>query len=755
MHLKPVFAGFRGQRSPMRIFPVVLWCVLECTASAACCQNHHLPSPTDTERAAENAPTEPLAFAPAAKASLTAVPRFVAMNTVEVKSDRSNGSSDVFRATAAEILSSAGTFGDFSRYLQMFPGVVFNTDESDDILVRGGNPMENLFLVDGFEVPNINHISTEATTGGLVSMIDTAALEGVTLHTGAYNASYEERLSSVVDIHTREITGRKRHTELDAGFIGAGGISEFPLGNRGSLLLSAHRSLLNLFTHNIGLDGVPLYSNELVCARFDVSPSDEITVLSLGGIDSIHITPAMLDWDETSTIQMQYAGWRTTNGIHWRHLFSPNEFGVLTLSDSEQHESIHQQNQFSDHDVPGEHSAQSYALTPVYSQLTHDGTGDVRYDMFAGLDKKLTLISGVALHVYRIDYAIAQPEGEQSVLSADPTRTNADTFAPNFVTGEEGGYAEATWRPTARWSLSGGVRTEAYQFGGHQWVTPRASTTFVISPHITAHAGFGEYAQMPPFIYLTAWPQNHTLRPIRARHLVAGMDFEVGPRVRAGIEAYRKDYRDYPVSTGYPSLSLANMVDTLGQRFLWLPMTSQGMGVSSGVEVFAKINPGAHFFGQANIAYAKARYAGLDHILRSGNFDYPIVANVAGAYRSGGRYEFTWRYEFTSGRPYTPYLMSASAAQDRPIYDVTQINAARGPAYSRLDFQLDRTFRIGNQQIITYGGLENAFDRGNLLGYFWMPRVGAEGRCSANPNSCLSAQYEMKRFPNFGVRYVF
>lgn len=739
----------------------ILLCIVEGATLLGFSQSSQIEPPTEAARVRMDPTVGPLALpSESAESGGAAGPRIVVLSSVRVDADNDRtppdgDSPNAFHATAAEIESSAGTYGDFSRYLQLFPGVIFNTDESDDILVRGGNPLENLFLVDGIEVPNVNHISTEATTGGLVSMIDTAALQTVDLHTGGYDASYEERLSSVVDIHTREIDGNRRHAEADLGFVGAGGLSELPLGNGGSLLVSAHRSLLNLFTNDIGLDGVPIFSNELVSARWKVGPNNAFEILSLGGLDSIRITPAALDRWETSTIQMQYGGWRVTNGFRWRHLFSSSKFGVLTVSDSEQHERINEQDQFFNHNVPGENSAQSYLLTPVYAELTHDGADDLRYDSFASLGKKATITSGAALHFYRINYSISQPKGEESVLSVGPARTDADTFSPDLSTEEEGVYAEATWHPLERWSISGGMRMEAFQFGGHQWFTPRASAMFRISSRIGVHASFGEYAQMPPFVYLTAWPQNYRLKPFRARHIVAGADFYGEHHLRVGIEAYQKDYRDYPVSTEYPTLSLANLVDTLGQQFLWLPMISRGAGVARGVELLGEASLGSHFFARANIVYAKSRYAGLDGILRSGNFDYPVVANVAGSYRSGERYEVSWRYEYTSGRPYTPYLLRASAEQDRPIYDVSQINALRGPVYSRLDFQLDRTFHIGSRQVIAYGGLDNAWNRKNFLGYFWMPRVGAEGHCVANPDACMSAQYQMNRFPNAGIRYVF
>lgn len=674
----------------------------------------------------------------------------------ELKNPIDSNAPAPFHTTAAEVTSSAGTFGDFSRYLQTFPGVVFDTDESNDILVRGGNPLENLFLVDGIEVPNINHITSEASTGGLVSMIDTAALKDVDLHSGGYNASYEERLSSVIDIHTRELKNDTPITEWGFGFSGAGGVSEMPLGSGGSLLLSAHRSLFNLFTNDIGLDGVPIYTNYLVSGTFKVNRIDTLSILALGGIDSINIKPAALDGDETSTIQTQYSGWRTSNGVRWQHIFSPTAFGVMTFSDSEQHEHISEQDQFFENGQTVGLPADYDDLVPVYSELTRDSTVNLRYDAFAGFGSKINLISGASVHLYGVNYNIAQPQGEQSALSTNPVRSNADTFVPHFWTGEESAYAEATFKLSNRWSISGGGRAESYQFGGHSWFTPRASTAFQMSPHTGWHASFGEYKQLPPFVYMTAWPENYRLRPIQARHVIAGIDLYTGNRGQLGIEAYQKNYSNYPVSTQYPQMSLANLVDTLGQEFFWLPMVSRGNGITRGVELSGKTRIGSHLVIQANVAWSRAEYSGLDGILRPGNFDYPIVANSVGDYHASQRDEITWRYEVSSGRPYTPYLLTASAAQDRPIYDVSRLNALRLPIYSRLDAEFNHTFVVQHsKRLVAYAGLDNAFDHMNLLGYFWMPRIGTDDRCVNKPGNCLSPQYQMKQFPDFGIRYSF
>jgi hypothetical protein len=683
----------------------------------------------------------------------------IVRSTVEVKGNNlenveEHSTADSFHAASAEIQSSAGTYGDFSRYLQLFPGVVFNSDESDDVLVRGGNPIENLYMLDGIEVPNINHIATGATTGGLVSMIDTAAISGLDFQTGGYDASYEERLSSIINIQSREPVGQLPVMEGDVGVVGVGFVRDTPLPNNGSLLFSAHRSLLSLFTDDIGLNGVPIYTNSLIHAKRDITATDTISVDSLFGIDSIDITPQKLDDDETNTIDTQYRGWRMTNGVRWRHVYSAKAFGSATLSDSEEEQNIQQQDQLFDGRIPKGYTVETEPVTLVYSELTHDGMTNVRYDAYLSLNKNLTLILGSSLHLHRIAYNVAQPKGEQSPLSVNPQRSDAASFAPHFWTGESGSYGQGTYA-LHRWTLSAGGRVETFALGGSATVTPRFSVAYSLSKHTAVHGSVGSYNQQPPFLDMLSFTQNRFLKPIRAKHIIAGMELYKGSRGNIKIEAYQKNYANYPVSTEYPTLSLANMVDTLGQEFIWIPMSSAGTGSTRGAEVFGQLNIGSDLFVQANAAYARSEFSGLDGVMRRGNFDYPLVLNAAGRYRFARRYEVTGRYEYTSGRPYTPFQLEESAAQNRPVYDLTLVNALRGPFYSRLDFQMDRSFAFGHRRLVLYGGLENALDRGNLLGYAWMPRAKVFGGCKSVPTRCVSSQDQMGRFPNIGAKFSF
>jgi hypothetical protein len=666
-----------------------------------------------------------------------------------------------FHAIAEDILPSAGTYGDFSRYVQVFPGVAGNGDYSDDIIVRGGNPIENLYLVDGFEIPNINQISIMGTSGGISTMIDTAAISGLDLYTGGYDASFDERLSSVVDIRTRSANDDERHGEEEVGYIGAGGLLLAPLGHEGSILGSAHQSFLNLMDKNVGLGGTPIYNNMFWAGHLVTSPADQLDFLSLSGFDTIHMQPdgpgGTVGYDnfEPNQIEMQYTGWRTTNGLRWRHTISPASFGTLTFSDSEDQEDIHQQDTLWEVGSCTGQGADQTPPVPVYSQVSRDGRSAAKFDFYYDADRKWSLIAGTAAYLNHVNYEITQPVGEQSPLSLDPAATDATSFDPNFLSGETGTYAELTYRPFSRWSVSGGGRVQTFALGGHWTATPRLNTAVHLSRHTGLHAAFGEYAQMPPTADVLSWPQNHALVPIRVRHIVAGADLYTSPYLRIGLEAYQKNYRDYPVSSQFPSLSLANMVDDLGQQILWLPLVSQGAGLARGVEFSAAGHIGPRFTALMNLAYARSEYAGTDGVLRPGNYDYPLIANTSGTYRTGGRYELSWRYTWTSGKPYTPYLLQQSMEQNRPIYNVSMINAVRGPDYARLDFEADRTFTVGHRRLVAYLGLDNATNHRNFLGYYWMPRIGALFGCSGNPQNCLTEVDGLTIYPDGGIRYKF
>lgn len=660
-----------------------------------------------------------------------------------------------FAAGGQEIVVSAGTYGDVSRFLQLSPGVVASSDLSNEMMVRGGHPMENLFLVDGIEVPNINHLATLGTTGGFGPMIDSGLIQTVQLHTGAYDARYPERLSSVTEIRTLDEANRVRHLEADGGIQGFGGLAETTLQG-GDLLVAAHRGLLNLLSNTTGFTGMPTYTNELSRFRRKQSSGNEFTLLNLSGWDSLNYTPCESDAEESTTIASQYSGWRETSGVEWQHVYSSNSFAVAGISDSEQVEHIRQQDQLIDPVNAVFHGAAcatveaKYPATPVYMEDSNDSftTASYRFEWGKSL---FALTAGSAAWLQRPDYQIDQPLGAYSPYSITPTRSDSTSFSSEFSTVETGSHAQFTARPLRSLTFSAGGRLQTFAFGSHTTVTPRASVQYRPFDSLAFRLSYATYGQMPPYVYLLAYPANRAMVPMRATHEVAALDFAALPSSTLHVEAYRKQYTDIPASTEYPSITLHDMVDMIGQQFVWLPMNSGGQGEAAGIELSDITRVDSRFSIRSSVSYSRAKFAGLDHILRPSNYDFPWIANLAGVERLDHGYDFAWRYAYTTGRPYTPLDRRDSLAQNRPIYDVSEMNTLRAPFYSRLDAQINKDVRIRGLHLELYGGAENLLNRHNFLAYVWLPRTTRE----KHNREAVEEIYQIPLFPNAGIRFIF
>ena len=104
-----------------------------------------------------------------------------------------------------EIEKSPGANRDISRIVQSYPGVAFSPiGYRNDLIVRGGSPSENRFYLDGVEIPNINHFSTQGASGGPVGILNADLIREVNFYTGAFPADKGNALSSVLDFKLRD-----------------------------------------------------------------------------------------------------------------------------------------------------------------------------------------------------------------------------------------------------------------------------------------------------------------------------------------------------------------------------------------------------------------------------------------------------------------------------------------------------------------------------------------------------------------------
>ena len=158
-----------------------------------------------------------------------------------------------------EIRRAPGATEDISRMIQTIPGVSIGNDQRNDIIVRGGSPAENLILIDGIEIPNINHFGTDGSTSGAIGFINVKFIQETGILTGGFPTTFGDKLSSVIDINFREGSKKKFYSDINLSIAGFGCIFEGPLSEKGSYLFSVRRSYLELIKNSIRLTSVPNY----------------------------------------------------------------------------------------------------------------------------------------------------------------------------------------------------------------------------------------------------------------------------------------------------------------------------------------------------------------------------------------------------------------------------------------------------------------------------------------------------------------
>lgn len=623
-----------------------------------------------------------------------------------------------------EILKSAGALQDVSRYIQTLPGVVIGSDDfRNDIIVRGGSPLENLFIVDNIEIPNINSFANFASAGGSVSILDPMLIRDVTFLTGGYPAPFINRTSSVLQIAQREGNRDRVAGRATVGFAGAGGVVEGPLkSGKGSWIASARRSFIDLFTNDIGIGGTPVNYSFNGKVVYDLSPRDRIWGVSISGIDRIRLGAAegLAPEEELSTLDIRYKGWRTANGLNWQRVFGDRGVGLLGVTHSEASVSARVRDLVRGGlppiDTPIDQQIANSQL--VFRDDSREGESTIKYDLTLYLPMLNKIQAGGSAKIFRIDYNAASPFGDDSPFSATPG-INPFVLQRQFTSSQLGGYFQATQDLTKRLNATWGGRYDDYRYLGRSRFSPRAGLSYRLTDKLSWRGSFGTYYQQPFFIFLAAFPENRDLTPFRADHYVTGLSYVASDTLRFTVEAYRKNYRDYPVSTQFPSLSLASVGDTFATRDILFPLTSAGRGRAQGVEFFAEKKFTSRWFGQANFALSRTRVAGLDGVLRPGTFDYPFVFNVVGGYRLSPKWEFSTRYVHLGGRPYTPFNLAASQAQRRGIFDLSRVNGERAPDYARLDIRADYNFRFREQNVLLFLGVQNITNRQNFAGLSW------------------------------------
>jgi len=187
-----------------------------------------------------------------------------------------------------EIRRFPGGFEDVVRTVSTLPGVAINAAGGrNDLLVRGGGPSENLYIINNIEVPNINHFGSQGNSSGSLSFVNLDFVEDVAFSTGGFGAQYGDKMSSVLSLNLLNKIPENFESKLTVSATQYGFDFEQPFKDNGNLIFSARKSYLDLIFKAAGLPFVPVYTDFNIIFNYDLSPNDKLFFLGLSAINSV------------------------------------------------------------------------------------------------------------------------------------------------------------------------------------------------------------------------------------------------------------------------------------------------------------------------------------------------------------------------------------------------------------------------------------------------------------------------------------
>jgi len=604
------------------------------------------------------------------------------------------------------MMPSIGGTPDFAQYLQILPGIVSTGDQGGQIYVRGGTPIQNMLLLDGMLIYNPFH------SIGFFSVFDTEIISAADVYTGGFGAEFGGRISSVMDIKTKDGNKKRLSGKLDANMFGARALLEGPFvklnennGTALSFILSAKGSFLEqsakIFYPYIE-QGLP-YSFWDLYGKISLTTQTG-TKLSFFGFN--------FD-DKVNYSQAMNYGWKN-QGLGANFLIIPGEVPMSmegTLSYSLY------KSQMSD----AGYAPRSTSLNGFIFKWA--------FNYFTG---KNIFSAGIDVNIFTTRYSYPDVNDNLKLLDPDYT-TDIAIFGKYKYNFKDILLIEPSFRFQYYASLLTGTPE------------PRLALKYNISRKVRLKFAGGLYSQN--FVAITSdrdvvnlfygflsSPSNSQIPRLfmekemtntlqKAQHLVIGIELDPLKYTNINIEGFLKNYSQLTAMNRYKQYITDN-------DFIW------EKGIAYGGDITVK-------FDYKNL-YVWAVYT-LSWVKRTDelvtyfpHFDRRHNVNLLTSYQWGKKRK-SWqadvRWNFGSGFPFTQtqaFLPNAGyghisddwVQNNEELYVLlADINKGRLPAYHRLDVSLKKKFYLGERNIIELNAsITNLYDYSNI---FYIDRLTA------------------------------
>ncbi len=605
-----------------------------------------------------------------------------------------------------EIEKAPGANRDISKVVQNYPGVAFSPiGYRNDLIVRGGGPSENRFYLDGVEIPNINHFSTQGASGGPVGLIDADLIRSVKFYSGAFPADKGNALSSVLDFSLRDGDMERNSLKATLGASEVSLSSNGHIGNKTSYLVSVRQSYLQALFKILGLPFLPAYTDASFKIKTRFDSHNELTLLGLGGIDRMKLNLEIEGEDAEYMLsylpkinQETY----TVGGVY-RH-YSQRHVQSIVLSQSY----LNNRNvKYRDNDESSEENL-TLRLGSIEQEtkLRMENTSSWSvWKVKAGFDLNYSRYKS---NEYRKVFA--------NVLREYDYHTDLSLWRWGMFASVD--YAA----PDKSFTASMGVRTDGNNYSDKMkelWrqLSPRLSVSYRLIEGLTLSGHVGLYYQLPSYTALGFKGEegeyvNRHLDYISVSQESLGLSWTPNENMELSVEGFYKLYGHMPFSLSdqIPLSCKGNDYGTIGNEAL----SSKAKGRSYGVELMFKWLLTQKLNLSSSLTIFKSEFKdGEQGSYVPSAWDNRFILNMSGTYNFPKHWSLGAKVSCIGGSPYTPYdvekssLVEAWNVQGRAYYDYSRYNQERLPVFGQLDVRVDKTFYLKKCMLGFYLDIQN------------------------------------------------
>jgi len=619
------------------------------------------------------------------------------------------------RLTSEDIKANPGGNFDISKVIQSLPGVgggAAGGTFRNDIIIRGGAPSENVFYLDGIEVPIINHFSTQGSGGGPQGILNVSFIQDVKLSTSAFDARYDNALSSVFQFRQKNGNPNKLQGNFRMSGTEVAATLDGPISKKTTFLASVRRSYLELLFKALDLPIRPNYWDYQFKTTTKINDKTTLTTIGLAAIDDFKLaapkeaTPEKLFAINSNPLINQ---WNYTIGLSLKKL---TQDGYWNLSVS-RNTLDNQADRYEDNEKPSD-------ATRTYQIRSNETENKFRFDVTKNISN-VSLSYGVVTQYVQFDNAFYQLFRPALKDSAGNTIQNAITFNTNTGINilRYGGFAQLGTRLfDDRLAISTGVRADAnnYQTSSQNpldQLSPRISLSYALSNAWNFSASYGTYYRLPSYTQL-AYSNNGASNPgkyIQSNHYVAGFEYLPSSTTRFTFEGFYKGYNNYPVSI-LDNISLANKgieFGAIGNE----PIQQDGKGKAYGFEFFAQQKLTEKFFGVFSYTLYWSEFTGTNKKFVPASWDNRHLISATAGYKLPRNWELGIKFRYQGAAPYTPYNLEQSRLNyltlGSGVFDYDKVNTLRLKAFHSGDLRLDKKWNYKKTTFDFYIDIQNFY----------------------------------------------